>query len=276
MGGWVEVNCDDKLQGGSHVPSSDLRYPAGILSCSVVHTCMFPFVMCRNKGTPPQRRSKQQELDAVLMACEGGELDPVSRTKVMGGTFTASCMLLTGAHQLSSLVLLPCTLCRCWWPVRGYTPMPFPMLPFTLSRRQTVCDGTLPPWNQSSQRGPSPQFLPPSCHKTSPSVNQSCREARPLQPTGSECPSQTSQTRGMLSSQCCGRTTPNQAQPAAGRSTRGGGGGASLWLGCRRCPMQGCVLLECLTVQHCITAAAALLTALTQHTQYNDCLCSAC
>ena len=88
MGGWVEVNCDDKLQGGSHVPSSDLRYPAGILSCSVVHTCMFSFVMCRNKGTPPQRRSKQQELDAVLMACEGGELDPVSRTKVMGGTFT--------------------------------------------------------------------------------------------------------------------------------------------------------------------------------------------
>ena len=41
--------------------------------------CMFPIVMCRNEGAPPQRRSKQQELDAVLMACEGGELDPVSR-----------------------------------------------------------------------------------------------------------------------------------------------------------------------------------------------------
>ena len=56
-----------------------LGYPAGILSCSVVHMCMFPIVMCMNEGAPPQRRSKQQELDAVLMACEGGELDPVSR-----------------------------------------------------------------------------------------------------------------------------------------------------------------------------------------------------
>ena len=156
--------------------------------------------------------------------------------------------------------------------------MPFPMLPFTLSRRQTVCDGTSPPWSQSSQRGPSQPFVPASCHITSPSVNQSCREARPLQPTGSECPSQTSQTRGMLSSQCCGRTTPNQAQPAAGRSTRGGGeGGASLWLGCHRCPhAEVCApgMSHCPAMHH--SAAAATLTALTQHTQYNDCLCSAC
>lgn len=52
---------------------------------------MFPFVMCRNEGAPPQRRSKQQQLDALLMAYEVGELDPVSRSKVMGGAFTASC-----------------------------------------------------------------------------------------------------------------------------------------------------------------------------------------
>ena len=89
------TNC----KGGSGVPSSDLRYPAGILSCSVVHTCMFPFVMCRNKGAPPQRRSKQQELDTkhttLCPACHESTLC----------LLVSKCAVGTASH--SALQLLP-------------------------------------------------------------------------------------------------------------------------------------------------------------------------
>ena len=158
------------------------------------------------------------------MTCEDGELGPVSRTKVKGWV-----------HPLLAAVEwcapgLPSAPRRCWQPVRGYTPMPSLMLLCTHSRQRTVCMRTSPAWSLHSRGGPSPPSTPHSCHKTSPSVNQCCRGTRPLQPTGSESPSQTSPTQGMHSSLCCGRATPNQAQPAAGRSTSGGGERAGPWL----------------------------------------------